>query len=628
MNLTITKELRENKMCGILALTSDQEITQLISPLKKALGALEHRGPDDISFSINDHVFLGHVRLAVVGLDAASNQPYSYEDLTLIYNGEIFNYIEIREQLQKIGYSFETNSDTEVVLKAFHCFGTDCFNSFNGMWALVIYDKKSGEVIVSRDRFGQKPLFYSVVNGKLFFASELHAIASLNKFNPNYRAIKSFLQEGDFDVDGETFFDGIFEFPNAHFMRCKGSKIIICQQYWSYPEKCEESSFEDDSFHQLLNDAVEIRLRTDVKYCLLLSGGLDSTLIAGITHRLVGAKMRIAAFTYSSKDKDDEVAYANEVARDLNLDLNINSTPPDAQDYLNYLKNLVKLLGRGHSSPAIVSSSILYKAVSEQGFKVALDGQGADELLAGYKHYHFHLILECLKRRLFSQIIPLLKDLRAEGIKHIVIMALRNTLPSWGRRTLRMLYGYESIFKAENLLKAKKNPFVSNLHPPKSYGIFDKYLFKQHTVGLKNLLYYGDIVSMASSVENRSPFMDHRLVELSFQAGPLLKVRYSKNKAVLRSHPVYTRFQHILDRKKVGFNSPIDWHIKKQMLEELRDSKILHWQIFNSSKIREYLSDDRLISKKYERFLFRLIQVHLWAVIFTADTPLPRVADA
>lgn len=216
------KELRKNKMCGIFAAISDDEITHLIPLLKKALSTLDHRGPDNSSSWIDSHIFLGHTRLAIVGLDDASNQPYIYEDLILIYNGEIFNYVEIREQLKKRGYSFETDSDTEVVLKSFHLFGTDCFKSFNGMWALVIYDKKSGEVIVSRDRFGQKPLFYSLIDHKVVFASELHAIATLDGCNPNYRAIKSFLQEGDFNVGGETFFDGIFEFPNAHFMRCKG----------------------------------------------------------------------------------------------------------------------------------------------------------------------------------------------------------------------------------------------------------------------------------------------------------------------------------------------------------------------------------------------------------------------
>lgn len=606
-------------MCGIILATSSNGIEEIIPSLKSALSSLDHRGPDNASYLYDKNVFLGHTRLAIIGLDSASNQPFSYENLSLIYNGEIFNYIELREDLQKKGYIFETDSDTEVVLKAFHCFGTDCFNLFNGMWALAIYDKTNNELIVSRDRFGQKSLFYTLINDKLVFASELHAIALVHRSKPNYSAIKSFLQEGTFDVGGDTFFEGVYEFPCANFMRCKGERIIDCQRYWVYPEKIEDSLLTDDSFHQLLDDAVEVRLRTDVDYCLLLSGGIDSTLVAGITQKFVGNKKNLSAFTYSSKDKDDEALYAQAVANELNIELNISSTSNKTNDYLSLLKSLVKFLGRGHSSPAIISSYLLYKSVSDRGFKVALDGQGADELLAGYKHYHLHLIWEYLRRGKLSQITPLLQDLKKEGIKDVIIMVLRNSLPKGGRRFLRMMYGYESVFS--NKHKFEKNPdsYDTFLPPPNSYSAFDRYLHKQHTAGLMNLLYYGDIVAMANSVENRSPFMDHRLVELAFQAGPLSKVRLASNKAVLRTHPVYIRFKHVLDRKKVGFNSPIDIQTRQRMIEELRKSKILDWPIFNSTKIREYLGDDRLVGKKYERFLFRLIQVHFWSELFTSE---------
>ena len=182
-------------MCGIILATSSSGIEDIIPSLKSALNSLNHRGPDNASYLYDHNIFLGHTRLAIIGLDSASNQPFSYENLSLIYNGEVFNYIEIRENLQNKGYIFETESDTEVVLKAFHCFGTDCFNLFNGMWALAIHDKKNNELIVSRDRFGQKSLFYTLINDKLVFASELHAIALVHRSKPNYSEIKSFIQE-------------------------------------------------------------------------------------------------------------------------------------------------------------------------------------------------------------------------------------------------------------------------------------------------------------------------------------------------------------------------------------------------------------------------------------------------
>lgn len=604
-------------MCGILTFASESDFQNIVPSLLQALGTLDHRGPDNKSFWSSNNIFLGHTRLSIIGLETSSNQPFMFENLVMVYNGEIFNYVELREDLKSFGYTFETTSDTEVVLKAFQYYGTDCFNLFNGMWALAIYDIETSGLVICRDRFGQKPLFYSMVNDKLVFASELHTLTEIDSYNPNYRAIKSFLQEGSFDVGGETFFEGVYEFPNASYMRCLGGKIIECSRYWVYPEKSNHEPLSDDIFHSLLNDSIEIRLRTDVDYCLLLSAGIDSTIVAGVMHELVGDNNRISAFTYSSKDEDDEVTYAKVVAKELNIDLNICSTPLDASEYLSVLRKMVKLLGRGHSSPAIVSSYALYKSVSEHGYKVALDGQGADELLAGYKHYHFHLILDLLRRGQFSQIYWTLKDLIHEGVKDVSIMVLRNTLPDLGRRYLRKIYGYEYIFNAEYGNEKYKSPYLLNLPAPKSYGSFDKYLHKQHTSGLGNLLYYGDITAMANSVENRSPFMDHRIVELAFKEGTNYKVRFLKNKAVLRSHPVYLNFEHVLNRKKIGFNSPIDNETRKRMIRELQKSNIINWPIFIPEKFREILDDGRLEKKKYERFLFRLIQVHLWADQFS-----------
>ena len=487
------------------------------------------------------------------------------------------------------------------------------------MWAIVIYDKNSGEVIISRDRFGQKPLFYATNHDRLIFASELQAIVSVQGSKPNYGAIKSFIQEGSFDVGGATFFDQTYEFPISCYMRCKSGQIVDCQRYWHYPEKSRENSAGDDSFHKLLEDAVAIRLRTDVEYCLLLSGGLDSTLVTGITRQLVGAEKRLSAFTFSSKDKDDEVCYAQKAASELRVTLNVCSFPARTEDCLAILKNLVKALGRGHSSPAIISAYLLYKSISERGFKVALDGQGADELFAGYKHYHFHLIWEHLRSGRLSEITSLFVDLTSEGLASIAIMALRNSLPPWARKALRVLYGYESIFDPKRRFEVGAHTIAPSAPVSKSYSAFDRYLHKQHTVGLTNLLYYGDIVAMANSVENRSPFMDHRLVELAFQQGPLAKVRSAGNKAVLRSHPVGKRFADLFNRKKVGFNSPIDRQTRQRMLEKLRESEVLNWPIFSPTKIRGFLNDGRFVTKKYERFLFRLFQVHLWYEIFMAD---------
>jgi asparagine synthase (glutamine-hydrolysing) len=618
-------------MCGIFVAIEKQLRGAREEELGAALDRLYHRGPDNADFWRSDRVLLGHTRLAIVDIGTGANQPYCFEHLVLSYNGEVFNYIELRELLRGKNYEFDTDSDTEVVIKAFHCFGAQCFALFNGMWALAIYDRRSDETILCRDRFGQKPLFITADDESFLAASELQALAPLTKWRPNFSAIRSFLLEGDFDVGNQTFFDNIFEFPKASYMRLQGSRIVEVQRYWDYPSKGSTGQKSNEEFHQLFRDAVRLRLRSDVDYCLLLSGGCDSTLVSGITRELVGETRNLAAFTYASGDGDDESIYAQSVARSLGIALTVVKEAAETHDYVRTLSLLVNHLGRGHSSPAIVSVYRLYREIADRGYKVALDGQGADELLAGYRHYHVHLIIDKLRHGRFGEIPALVVDLFKEGVPGVLVMAMRNSLPAAGKRLLRKLYGYESLFSGSfrSADSHLHHPLGQAVEPPASYSLFDRYLHRQHSAGLTNLLYYGDIVAMANSVENRSPFMDHRLVELAFRAESELKVVGGVDKAVLRSHPIYRRFSKLLDRKKVGFNSPINLETRQFMIDQLTRSEILKWPIFDAKSMHQFLASDRALASKYERFIFRLFQTHLWNESFMVEPcVLPELAAA
>jgi asparagine synthase (glutamine-hydrolysing) len=599
-------------MCGILTALSNEPNAFSLSALRSALNILEHRGPDNIGNYSSEKIFLGHARLSIVDTSSSANQPYEYKNLILVYNGEIFNYIELRSELITHGYEFTTESDTEVVIKAFHKYGVACLEMFNGMWALAVYDRDTEEMVLSRDRFGQKPLFFAYAGGVHYAASELQSLATLVEVVPNFAAIESFLKEGDFDVDGNTFFEGIFEFPKACYARIRpGVAVEVCR-YWQYPAVKQPLFTEAKDFHRLLENAVELRLRTDVNYCLLLSGGCDSTIVAGITRDIVGSTARLAAFNFSSGDKDDESQYAAEVAKELDIELYLSGQHVESGDFITRLQRLVRHLGRGHSSPAIVSIDRLYENIRNRGYKVALDGQGADELLAGYKHYHFHLMLDLFLRCEWRQIPSLLSDLRVEGVKNVLLMSLRNSVPEVCRKWFRTVYGYEKLFSNKMRRSLRPNPMQANESLCIGLGWLERYLLKQHRVGLSNLLYYGDIVAMSNSVENRSPFMDHRLVEFCFSGDFRLKVDMGRDKAALRTHTVHRRFIQVLDRKKIGFASPVMPADRKLMLEELKSSAVLDWAIFDNSRIRNFLYGGAAVSDKYERFLFRLYQVHVW----------------
>lgn len=596
-------------MCGLYF---DSNFNKSSVSIENLEVLLKHRGPDSMQVYEYGHVRLFHSRLAIVGLEKESNQPYSFDDLVIVYNGEVFNFIELRNELKELGYQFDTNSDTEVILKLFHCYGKGFEARLNGMWSLVIYNKTENTIYVSRDRYGQKPLFYSFSEERVLISSEIEPIFVNGSYSPDLETIQLFLKEGDFDSNGRTFFKGIYEFPVATWAEYDLVKrrIVDIKRYWDYGKGSELSK----SFDELFEDSVKLRLRSDVESSLLLSGGLDSTAVANVVNKFqpVGFK----AFCFSSEDGDDEVEFAKIIADKLNLEIDVIKNNVSDSEFLEQLNKLVVRLGRGHSSPAIISVDNIYRKVNASGIRVALDGQGADEMLAGYAHYHIPLFKDSLKTLNFNLFSLVFRDFIRSGPVNSVVMYLRNTGGSRVKRCMRILYGYEPLFnridKDDSHMTYIKISQPKSIYIPKSY--IQNYLLKQHVVGLKNLLYYGDIVAMKNSVENRSPFLDHRLVEHIFSEPKLDSFLGAKgNKNVLRNMGFYNEFELILDRKKIGFNTPISKNIKEKMCKFILDNgRVFSNKIVSKSFFNKLYQSNQLLESKYERLLFRLYQVEYW----------------
>ncbi len=606
-------------MCGIfLAYYHEGRVpsgTSLINVVK----TVSHRGPDNIGVYKDERCFIGHTRLAIVGLEANSNQPFCFENLYLTFNGEIFNYVELRDELVAAGYKFTTHSDTEVVVKAYQHWGTKCFERFNGMWALAIYDKVRQVVVLSRDRFGQKPLFVLHTGSATFVASEFQQLVPFCSREIDYELISMFLKEGTYEGDRRTFFRSIEEFPKAHFCEVALDGSIRSERYWDYwsgtVEAVDETTYKE--FEALLKDAVRIRLRADVPFSLLISGGVDSTIVAAYAATVWNKDERIRGFTYSAIDGEDERPYAEAVARKVGLDLTVKEQDADPRAYLGRLQKLVKHLGRGHSSPAIVSVDYLYEAVHEAGLKIAIDGQGADELLAGYKNYFLVVFPRYIALGQLRQAYLCFLDQFKSGFFSAILMFLRNVSPAPVKAVMRWIYGYEGFFKRFRApIPRKYIPCHEN--QGRNPNALNRYLIFQHKVGLENLLYYGDIIAMRNGVENRSPFMDHRLVEMAFRVGDKIKLFDAIDKYALRRLPIYAKFKDELERPKIGFSSNIRRETKDAMVSELMASPILAWPIF-TGRMRKAVNDGRLKRSKYERFLFRLYQVHLWNEVFVDE---------
>lgn len=603
-------------MCGIFIAFNAKNTGFGARQFKDAVLASSHRGPDNIGEFSGDGCYLGHSRLSIIGIESNGNQPFHFKDLVLTFNGEIFNYIELREELIACGYSFETRSDTEVVLKAFDRWGPECFPKFNGMWALAIYDRIAKTLTVSRDRFGQKPLFVLCRAGATYFASEVSQLLPFTDVEIDFGLIQKFLKEGTYEGGGRTFFQSVEEFPKAHYAVFHGEGVRDIVRYWDYwsgeIKDADEMSFRE--FSELLRDSVRIRLRADVPVGVLLSGGVDSSLISALTRDIAGPDTKISAFTFASENADDESRYAKRVAESLNLTLMLSYQDSNPNIFRERLRGIVQHMGRGHSSPAVVSIDGLYGAVADAGIRVALDGQGADELLAGYQQYFVVIISLLLLKGEFKQAAMFLKSQIRWGYWNAVILYLRGVLPESFKRFGRELYGYERLFKRYE--RDGKLRFINPVESPGRNGnALNRHLIKLHDVGLANLLYYGDIVAMKHSVENRSPFMDHRLVEFAFSRSEKLKLWDGRDKFVLRCMSEYKLLHEVLERRKIGFSSDIRPATKRMMMDELTDSPILAWPIF-SAKLPEFLQEGGFEAPKYERLLFRLYQVHLWNEIF------------
>lgn len=610
-------------MCGIFAAFNVPGVKGREQSFLSATNCVSHRGPDNEGHYSDDYGYFGHTRLAILDLEPRSNQPFIYEQFVLVFNGEIFNFIEIRAELEALGYSFFTSSDTEVVIKAFERWGGACFEKFNGMWALAIYDRKKLTVTISRDRFGQKPLFLLREGLGLFIASEIQQLAPFATHGPDYGLIQMFLKEGTYEGGNRTFIRSVEVFPKAHYWEVDLAGEVKSTRYWDYWDGKLSAVSDDtfDSFSALLKDAVKIRTRSDVPIGVLLSGGVDSTIISAFAKEALAKGTPLLAFTYGSNDEYDESRFAQSVAGKLELSLTIRTQERSYEDFRERLKTLVRNMGRGHSSPAIVSVDYLYESVAKAGIKVALDGQGADELLGGYQTYYPELILTYLRRGQFQEAYYCLRDQIEFGFVSSIILYLRNKLPAYARKLMRSLYGYERLFSRYQ--DPCDNHSSVTRRKSKNASALNRYLIFYHELGLENLLYYGDIVAMKNSVENRSPFLDHRLVDFSFGSEEALKVYRGQNKYALRKTRVYEMFREELDRRKIGFSSDIGLDIKKKILSELRLSPIVSWPIF-SKTFKTVLDGEIFLSMKYERLLFRIYQVHLWAEIFGPILLRPR----
>ncbi|AII13932.1 asparagine synthase (glutamine-hydrolyzing) [Campylobacter iguaniorum] len=558
-------------MCGISGFFSYQN-TCKTKKYYQAHKKIAHRGPDDEGFIFRNEnntfeflsgddtieelkgyahivsknsssLLLGHRRLSIIDLTPLGHQPFVFENLYLVYNGEIFNYIELRDELIALGYDFNTNSDTEVFLKAYHCWGVESFNKFNGMWAAAIYDRDEDNIVLTRDRFGIKPLYYSIINNNLIFGSEIKFISSFfDKLESNQQMIYEYLRFNHIDHTKQTLFKDIYELEPSTFMIYSKENIKIKKYFELFDVESSK-----DIIERYLKESIKLRMRSDVEVGSLLSGGIDSSAILGIINKekYISKFQTFSAVFY--EEQFSEKMYIDEFVAE-NLDLKKHFIYPNIANFNEIIDELIYIQEEPFRSLAVFSQYEIYKYIKENtNVVVLLNGQGADEIFTGYTKFYYIYFLELLrtcKFKLFLNEIFSFKKNRSLSFMNILMQLIKTLI---------------SIFMPR---KDKYKIFNGNFMPTKPFNKFrdllKNNLYQNLTFSaLREYLKYEDKNSMRFSLESRLPFLDYRLVLSIFSLSNQDKIRDGISKFTLRQILKNKIPQKTLDRKdKMGFVSP------------------------------------------------------------------------
>ncbi len=543
---------------------------------------MQHRGPDGEGQWINKsgHVGFGHRRLSILDLSENAAQPFHYLNrYTIIHNGEIYNYIEIKNELIKLGYSFKSGSDTEVITAAYDLYKNDCVKKFDGMFAFAIWDEKEQILFAARDRFGEKPFYYFETENQFIFASEIKALWAAgiprkaeDKMLLNYLTLGYVQNAADKEL---TFFENIFSLPPAHFLSSSIKKTVsIVQAYWNLDKEYKIAISEADAiekFEDLFSASVKRRLRSDVPVGTSLSGGLDSS---SIVQQLFESKNKLSSFSavFPGFEKD-ESKYIKLVTEQFQLQ-NFQVTPT-AENLAHDFEKLCFYQDEPFPSSSIYAQYKVFELAKKNNVTVLLDGQGADEILAGYHKYLHWYLQELISRNKFGKAKrekTALQNNNAQiwwSIKNIIAAFL----PAHASIQLEKREYGKSIHHPDinaDFLRSLRGKEWEGIHKPIVTKLNDILHFNVMENGLEELLRFADRNSMAHGREVRLPFLSHELVSFVFSLPSNFKIQNGFTKHLLRRVMDKKLPDEIVWRKdKIGYEPPQQQWMENAQVQEL-----------------------------------------------------------
>jgi asparagine synthase (glutamine-hydrolysing) len=634
-------------MCGINGIAFSKASRRRIDPalLERMRDVLRHRGPDDEGVFLSDGVGLGHRRLSIVDV-SRGHQPMTNEDATLhiTYNGEIYNHADYRESLEARGHVYQTYCDTETILHLYEEHGSSCVDYLRGMFAFAIWDGGKKELFIARDRLGVKPLYYvHTDDGSLYFGSEIKALLEARAVKPeiNYAVLSDYLANHAPSGE-ETLFLGVKRLLPGHLMTWRDGEVSI-RRYWDVDFSKEVEILDDKTYieqwSELFRESVRLRLMADVPLGMFLSGGIDSSAIAAVMSGMVSEPIKTFSVAFREREAN-ELEYARLVADAYRTNHHEIIVTPE--QFFAALPRLVWHEDEPLAHPSSVALYFVSKLASEH-VKVVLTGEGSDELLAGYGRYR-RTIWNLAWGRQYNRLTP--------SIARDTIRKQIERMPPGGRMRQKLMRTFlvlspelESIYfdnfavfptpMQQHMFTPETNDRISNIDPyvelrrllerTKDLSLLDGLLYADIKTYLHELLMKQDQMSMATSVESRVPFLDHKLVEFTAKMPDAMKLRGGTTKYVLRESMKGVLPEKILSRRKMGFPVPIgSWFrgpFKSVIDEYVLGERALSRGIFAPDFVRKLVSLHQAGEDHSER-LWSLLNFELWLRrFFDAETP-------
>ena len=619
-------------MCGIVGIINRnrQQVDQAL--LTQMAATLNHRGPDDEGHFVEGQVGLYHKRLAIIDL-VSGHQPMSSGNFTIVFNGEIYNYIELRETLKQRGHEFNTNSDTEVILKMYEEYGLDAIHQLNGMFAFLIYDRNKQRIIAARDHFGIKPLYYYSDDEYLLFASEIKALLQHPAVTaePDYDSIQEYLTF-QYLIGDTTLFKGIRKLLPAHYYLIDLTlPHVRTVRYW-------ESKFTLDTHHteeyfvytlrNLLEDTLRMQIRSDVPVGAYLSGGIDSGTVTTLASQYYQGRLKTFTGAFHEGPEFDETTYAREVAAACDAEMLL--IYPTDLDFIERLSDLVYHMDEPVAGPGLFPQYMVSRLAANE-VTVVLGGQGGDEIFAGYTRYVVAYLEQALKGAIFEtheegehivslqsilanlpvlqQYVPMLKRFWAQGTFEDMDRRYFSLIDRINGDMSLLHEDFVADYNRENIFAR----FQSLFNRPDTLSYFNKMVNFDMTASLPALLQVEDRVSMAVSIESRVPLLDHRIVDLVTSMPPGMKFKGAELKYILKKAVKDLLPPKVFYRKdKMGFPVPLHLWAKNQAKDFFRDvllsSACRNRGLFDSTQIEKLIEHDEPFSRR----LWGVLNLELW----------------